>query len=104
MVKVELRDVQEIGDPEKGDPRNLALVVKDVAAEEILRGLERHKVLIDAGSACGAGALSPSHVLEAMGYGSTGHLRITLRPFHTISDLKLLVRSLKSEIEGFRAI
>lgn len=85
------------------DPRQLALVVDGVAAEEILRQLEVNGVLIDAGSACGAGALSPSHVLEAMGFGETGHLRVTLRATHTGSDLERLVELLAREVELFRS-
>jgi cysteine desulfurase len=85
------------------DPRQLALVVDGVAAEEILRQLEVNGVLIDAGSACGAGALSPSHVLEAMGFGETGHLRVTLRATHTGSDLERLVERLAREVELFRS-
>jgi len=72
-------------------------------AEEILRAMEKRQILIDAGSACGAGALSPSHVLEAMGFGDSGHLRITLRASHSVADLNQLVGGLREEIERFRA-
>ena len=103
LIATEMPEVEVIGDPNEGDPRYLALVVQGVAAEEILRGLERRGILLDAGSACGSGALSPSHVLEAMGFGQDGHLRITLKPEHSGDDLKVLVRELNAEIELFRA-
>lgn len=99
----ELHDVEIVGESTGTNPRSLAIVAKGVVAEEILRGLEKREILIDAGSACGAGALSPSHVLEAMGLGDSGHLRITLRASHSLADLIELVSGLKEEIERFRA-
>ncbi|MFM8235291.1 MAG: hypothetical protein ACKN9N_02780 [Actinomycetota bacterium] len=98
----ELNDVEIVGDSSITNPRSLAIVAKGVVAEEILRGLEKREILIDAGSACGAGALSPSHVLEAMGFGDSGHLRITLSASHSFADLNQLVSGLKEEIERFR--
>ena len=101
-IMAELIDVEIVGDSSGTNPRSLAIVAKGVVAEEILRGLEKREILIDAGSACGAGALSPSHVLEAMGFGDSGHLRITLRASHSLADLNQLVSGLKEEIESFR--
>ena len=101
-IMAELHDVEIVGDSSGTNPRSLAIVAKGVVAEEILRGLEKREILIDAGSACGAGALSPSHVLEAMGFGDSGHLRITLRASHSLADLNQLVSGLKEEIESFR--
>lgn len=102
-IKNELEDIEVVGDLHFQDPRYLALVARDVAAEEILHQMEKRGALIDAGSACGAGALSPSHVLEAMGYGETGHIRITVKPEHTSLEIQELVSALKSEIERFRS-
>ncbi|MFM8384832.1 MAG: hypothetical protein ACKN96_07660 [Actinomycetota bacterium] len=101
-IMAELIDVEIVGDSSGTNPRSLAIVAKGVVAEEILRGLEKREILIDAGSACGAGALSPSHVLEAMGFGDSGHLRITLSASHSFADLNQLVSGLKEEIERFR--
>jgi cysteine desulfurase len=108
MISHRITGVKIVGDSEnqnsgQQDPRQLALVADGVAAEEILRQLEVNGALIDAGSACGAGALSPSHVLEAMGFGETGHLRVTLRATHTVRDLERLVELLAREIELFRS-
>jgi cysteine desulfurase len=103
QIKNEIEDVEIVGDPANANPRSLAIVARGVVAEEILRAMEKREILIDAGSACGAGALSPSHVLEAMGFGDSGHLRITIRASHSIVDLNQLVSGLKEEIERFRA-
>jgi cysteine desulfurase len=80
--------------PPKRDPRYLAFVIDNVIAEEVLRNVELEGFLIDAGSACGAGALSPSHVLTSMGYKPDGNFRITLKPHHSEADCVALVDTL----------
>ena len=80
--------------PSQGDPRFLAFVIDNVIAEEVLRKVELEGFLIDAGSACGAGALSPSHVLTSMGYKPDGNFRITLKPHHSEADCVSLVDAL----------
>ena len=80
--------------PPKRDPRYLAFVIDNVIAEEVLRKVELEGFLIDAGSACGAGALSPSHVLTSMGYKPDGNFRITLKPRHSEADCVALVDAL----------
>ena len=102
-IKNQIEDVEIVGNAVDQDPRYLALVAKGVAAEEILRQVEKRGILIDAGSACGAGAISPSHVLEAMGFGESGHLRITIKPEHSLTEIEELVTALKVEIERFRS-
>ena len=102
-IMKQIKDVEIVADPANQDPRYLALVAKGVAAEEILRQVEKRGVLIDAGSACGAGAISPSHVLEAMGFGESGHLRITIKPEHSVNEIERLVVALNEEIERFRS-
>ena len=83
-----------IASPVNADPRFLAFVIPDVIAEEVLRNVEKFGFLIDAGSACGAGALSPSHVLTAMGYPADGNFRVTLKPHHTDEAVRDLVEAL----------
>lgn len=94
----EIPELTVVGEFGKGDPRFLALVINGVIGEELLRNLERNGVLVDAGSACSAGALSPSHVLSAMGYGIDGHIRLTLKNNQSESDIQELARTLKEEI------
>ena len=60
MICHRITGVKIVGDSEKtisrqANPRQLALVADGVAAEEILRQLEKSGVLIDAGSACWRG-------------------------------------------------
>lgn len=84
------------------DPRYLALGIKDVIAEELLRKLEVKGILIDAGSACGAGALSPSHVLDALGMAGLGHIRLMLKATHTQEEIAYLIRSMTDEVAALR--
>ena len=84
----------QIASPDDADPRFLAFVIPHVIAEEVLRSVENSGFLIDAGSACGAGALSPSHVLTAMGYPVDGNFRVTFKPHHTVEAVREMVEAL----------
>ena len=90
-----LPDFQLIKPEGRIDPRYIALGVPNSAGEELLQNMERLGFLIDAGSACGAGALSPSHVLDSIGWQGLGHLRLTLKPEHNTSDIAEVIAALK---------
>ena len=85
------------------DPRFLAFAIPGVIGEEIVRTMEKNGFLLDAGSACGAGALSPSHVLDALGWQNMAHLRITLKNHHTPADVNRLVSTLATTLKNARA-
>ena len=87
----QIKDIKIAGDGANCDPRFLAFVIPGTHSEEVLRKVEAQGILIDAGSACGSGPLSPSHVLTAMGYSENGNYRITLKPAHNRQGLKKLV-------------
>lgn len=87
----EIKDIKIAGDGANCDPRFLAFVIPHTLSEEVLRKVEAQGVLIDAGSACGSGPLSPSHVLTAMGFSEHGNYRIALKPAHSREGLKKLV-------------
>ena len=74
----------------------LSLIIDGFAAEEVLRSLLPHGVICDAGSACSPEDLAPSHVIAAMGFPTTGHLRVTIHPHHTRTDIDLLAQTLSS--------
>lgn len=98
----EIRDVSIVGETSNTDPRYLAIVLKGLVAEELLRGLDAKGIKVDAGSACGAGALSPSHVLEAMGFGQDGQIRITIKTAHDEGDIDKLVKALADQVGELR--
>jgi cysteine desulfurase len=101
-IAVLIPDAKIVGGNTAQDPRNIALGVPGVIAEEVLREMERAGFLIDAGSACGAGALSPSHVLDAHGLSGLAHLRLTVKPNHEPSDVIALVDALTKVVEANR--
>jgi cysteine desulfurase len=53
---------------------------------------------IDSGSACSAADLQPSHVLAAMGYPTTGHVRITLHSGTTHGEIDALKKAISQAI------
>ncbi|MBU3692437.1 MAG: aminotransferase class V-fold PLP-dependent enzyme [Candidatus Nanopelagicaceae bacterium] len=83
--------VRVAGDPSKCDARYLAFSIPNVIAEEVLRKVEQSGFLIDAGSACGGGAMEPSHVLTAMGFGIDGNFRVTFKTEQSQDSVKELI-------------
>jgi cysteine desulfurase len=102
LISNQISGAQLVGSSSNCDPRNLAIVISGVISEELLRRLDQRGIKVDAGSACGAGALSPSHVLEAMGYGLDGQIRITLKPGHNKNGVEQLVAALAEEVLQLR--
>lgn len=102
LISNQISGAQLVGSSSNCDPRNLAIVISGVITEELLRRLDQRGIKVDAGSACGAGALSPSHVLEAMGYGLDGQIRITLKPGHNKNGVEQLVAALAQEVLQLR--
>ncbi|CAN2204711.1 NifS Cysteine sulfinate desulfinase/cysteine desulfurase and related enzymes [Candidatus Nanopelagicaceae bacterium] len=74
--------------------RYLSIIVEGISSEEILRALLKANIAVDAGSACSPEDLTPSHVIAAMGFPTPGHLRFTIHPGHTESDISALVSTL----------
>ena len=102
-LKDRIQSFKFAGNHENSDPRYLALAIEQVVAEELLRRLDGNDFKIDAGSACGGGALSPSHVLNAMGLGVDGHIRITLKKEHSQRDVIDLATRISDAVSELRA-
>ena len=86
--------VQIAGALEDTDPRYLAFSIPGVIAEELLRKVESQGYLIDAGSACGGGALAPSHVLTAMGMPQDGNIRLTFKAEQSFESVIELIKGI----------
>jgi len=106
FIRKELRDAitgLHMTDPNsKDDPRYVAIGIQGVVAEKLLQRMENFGFLIDAGSACGAGALSPSHVLDALGWGNLAHVRLTLKANQSQEDVKNVVTALSQAVSAER--
>jgi cysteine desulfurase len=57
-----------------------------VAGEALMSELDRAGFSVSSGSSCSSSALTPSHVLEAMGALTHGNVRVSL-PFDTTDDV-----------------
>lgn len=83
--------------------RYLSFLVDQYSGEEVLRALLKTGISIDAGSACSAEDLAPSHVIAAMGLPTTGHLRATIHPGTNAADIENLITQLKSVLQNLRS-
>jgi len=88
-----------IGD-KSAQSRYLSLIVEGISGEEVLRALLKIGICIDAGSACSPEDLAPSHVIAALGYPTTGHLRITIQPDMTLSGIENLTKQLREVLHA----
>ncbi len=94
LLKQELPNVLIAGEDSTRDPRFLAFCLPGSISEEVLRKVEILGFLIDAGSACSSGPLSPSHVLTAMGFPEQGNFRITFRSNQKEEEVAELVKGI----------
>jgi cysteine desulfurase len=76
----------------------VSLSIPAIAGEQLVRTLAEGGIDIDSGSACSAADLQPSHVLAAMGYPTTGHVRLTLHHGVTKSEIDLLKKAISQAI------
>ena len=64
--------------------------------------LFRSAIDIDSGSACKSADLRPSHVLAAMGFPTSGNIRITFKSSHTEKDLETLAAAIIKKVKVLR--
>jgi cysteine desulfurase len=79
-------------------PNKVSLSIPAIAGEQLVRTLAEGGIDIDSGSACSASDLQPSHVLAAMGYPTTGHVRLTLHQGVTKSEIDSLKKAISQAI------
>lgn len=99
----ELRKIEKVkivGEESPAINSVLSCVVQGARNEVIVRELAQLGIDIDAGSACSAADLQPSHVLASMGYETGGHLRFTIRPDVTKEEIQKAVQALKEVISA----
>ena len=83
-------------------PHLFSIVAEGVTGEQVVRELATQGIDIDSGSACSPEDLQPSHVLAAMGYPTSGHLRITLHHGVTREEIAKLVSSVSAVVAKLR--
>ncbi len=98
-------DTDQHGDPDPAGrlPHLVSLSFLYVEGEALLDRLERDGLSAASGSACSSSALSPSHVLEAVGALTHGNLRISVGRTTTEADVDRLLAALPSAVAALRA-
>lgn len=98
-------DVDVVGDPDPAGrvPHLLTFSCLYVEGEALLGELDRAGIAVSSGSSCTSSALTPSHVLVAMGALSHGNVRVSLGRTTTDADLDLLLSVLPGAVARLRA-
>jgi cysteine desulfurase len=82
-------DVEVLGapDPDGRLPHIVAFSCLYVAGEALMSELDRAGFSVSSGSSCSSSALTPSHVLAAMGVMTHGNVRVGLHPGVSAADV-----------------
>lgn len=89
-------------DCERTLPNTLSVSFKGVSGESLVMALDMEGFAVSSGSACSSGALSPSHVLTAMGLDDDvvdGTIRLSLGRWNSMSEIDDFLKVLPGVIE-----
>jgi cysteine desulfurase len=95
-------DVEMLGDPRRRLPHLVAFSCLYVAGEAIQVALDRAGFSVSSGSSCSSSALTPSHVLEAMGVLTHGNVRVSLHGGVEQADVERFLDVLPGIVEELR--
>ena len=103
-LRVLVDDVELLGDPDPAGrlPQLLAFSCLYVAGEALLGELDRAGIAVSSGSSCASDALTPSHVLVAMGALTHGNMRVSFGRDSSAADLTALLDVLPGAVAGIR--
>lgn len=110
LIEKVLREIPNTtlnGSKIKRSPNNANFTFRDIEGEGLLLSLDMEGVAGSTGSACSSGALSPSHVLMAIGLRAEqahGSLRLTLGKYTTKQEVNTAVQKLKIVVTRLRKI
>jgi cysteine desulfurase len=105
-----LRDVPQTavnGAPEPRVPNTSNISFERVEAEALLIALDLEGIAVSTGSACSSGTLEPSHVLKAMGLGSSrsqSSLRFSLGPANSETEVDRVIGVLPGLVQKLRSL
>jgi cysteine desulfurase len=102
---LDIEGVELTGHATERLPNSLSVVVRDVAGDDIVIGLDLADIAASTGSACTTGSSEPSHVLSAMGYPPTearGSLRLSVGRTTSDEDIDAALDALPAVIERLR--
>ncbi len=93
------------GHPVRRLPNNVNVTFPGLDAESLLLNLDLEGVCVSAGSACTAGSLEPSHVIQALGHSPErmgGTIRFSLGRTTTAAEVELTVERLAAIVRRLR--
>lgn len=98
-------DVDLVGDPDPAGraPHLLTFSCLYVSGEALLGELDRAGIAVSSGSSCTSSAITPSHVLVAMGALTHGNVRVSFGRTSTDADVDQLLAVLPGIVERLRA-
>ena len=96
-------DVEVVGDPVDRLPHLVTFSCLYVEGEALLADLDLAGFAVSSGSSCVADALTPSHVLAAMGVLTHGNLRVSLPPGAAATDVERFLDVLPGIVARVRA-
>lgn len=106
-INEKISDVVVIGDLDNGLPGLLNCSFLGVEGESIVLSLDMKGIAVSAGSACAAGAMEPSHVLEGMKLKPEivkGAVRFSLGRENTAKEVATVVDALVDVIKRLRKL
>lgn len=110
LIKKTLKEIPDSylnGSQLKRSPNNANFRFDNVEGESIIMSLNFDGIAAGTGSACSSGALTPSHVLLALGLKheqAHGSLRISIGKHTTKKDIDITIKKLKIIIKRLRKI
>ncbi len=98
-------DVDLVGDPDPAGrvPHLTTFSCLYVPGEQLLAALDREGVAVSSGSSCTSSAVTPSHVLVAMGALTHGNIRVSFGRTSTDADVDRLLAVLPGAVEALRS-
>ena len=86
-------------------PNTSSLAFEGATGEALVMALDLEGIAVSAGSACSAGTVRRSHVLEAMGLHeeSASTIRVSLGPATTEAEIDAFVRTLEQVVGRVRS-
>jgi cysteine desulfurase len=95
-------DVELLGDPVRRLPHLVAFSCLYVAGEAIQTALDSAGFSVSSGSSCSSSALTPSHVLEAMGALTHGNIRVSLHAGVEAADVERFLDTVPGLVDDLR--